>query len=44
MRRSGAKGKSALGGVAQKMKRRDRIINKGADQQPADELDDVFDE
>lgn len=38
------KGKSAQGGVAQKMKRRDRIINKGADQQPADELDDVFDE
>jgi len=37
------KGKSAKGGVAQKEKRRARIM-KGADQQPADVLDDVFDE
>lgn len=37
------KGSAAKAGVAQKTRRRDRISG-GADQQPADELEDVFDE
>lgn len=37
------KQRAARGGVAQKTKRREKLAN-GADQLPADELDDVFDE